>query len=486
MTQQQRHLTRARASLQQAVSWYASNSRHWNYPPNSELQAAVLQDLRSLKAALDKLEQKVIKIAAFGLVSRGKSAVLNALVGEKILDTGPLHGVTRWPKSVFWQPPGGKIQIEFIDTPGLDEIAGEARATMALDVARQSDLLLFVVAGDITRTEYQALCQLRQCQKPLLLVFNKIDLYPERERQEIYQQLQILRQSSQTEPGKEKDEADETGNEGTESGDSTLKEISATTGGLPLLSLEEIVMVAADPQPVPVRIEYPDGSSAEQWETPSPQIEELRQKLLTILNQQGRSLLALNALCQAKKAEESIARKTLALRQAEAESLIWRYAKYKAIAVAINPFAFFDLLGGLVTDLLLIRSLARLYGLPITSYEAGKLFSTILASSGGILLGEIGSSLLLGLGKSGAAVASIADSPATLTQYGSAALMQGAIAAYGSYAVGKAAQQYLEGGCSWGNLGASSVIEEILKDMDCQGITTTGNHGGIAPTAPKC
>jgi small GTP-binding protein len=439
-SRQEIHLNRARASLQQALSWYASSRRHWNYPPNPELQAAVRQDLQSLKGALEKLEQKVIKIAAFGLVSRGKSAVLNAIIGEKLLDTGPLHGVTQWPKSVRWLPPSGKIQVEFIDTPGLDEISGEARAAIARDVARQADLLLFVVAGDITRTEYQALCQLRQSQKPLLLVFNKIDLYPQRERQEISEQLQKL---------------------GTESRNSTLKQV---------LSPEEIVMVAAEPQPIPVRLEYPDGSAAEQWETPAPQIEELREKILALLNRQGRSLLALNALCQAREAEENIARKTLEMRQAEAESLILNYAKYKAIAVAANPFALLDVLGGMVADLFLIRSLARLYGLPITSYEAGKLWRTILASSGGILLGEIGSSFLLGLGKSGAAVASAFDSPAALTQYASAALMQGGIAAYGSYAVGKAAQQYLEGGCSWGSLGPSSLIQEILGEMDSQGI----------------
>ena len=95
-------------------------------------------------------------------------------------------------------------------------------------------------------------------------------------------------------------------------------------------------MVAADPQAVPVRIEYPDGSTAEQWESCSPQIEELREKILALLNQQGRSLLALNALCQGKTAQENIARKTLEMRQAEAENLIWHYAKYKAIAIAVK------------------------------------------------------------------------------------------------------------------------------------------------------
>jgi small GTP-binding protein len=437
---QETHLNQARTSLHQALSWYSSFRRHWNYPPNLELQGAVRQDLQSLKYALDKLEHKVIRIAAFGLVSRGKSAVVNALLGQNILQTGPLHGVTQWPKSVRWLSPSGKLQVELIDTPGLDEIEGEARAEMAREVARQADLILFVVAGDITRTEYQALGELRKSQKPLILVFNKIDLYPEKERQEIYQQLQQL---------------------GTGINNSNAQAI---------LSPDEIVMVAAEPQPLPVRVKLADGTVREEWETLSPQIEELQDKILQILNREGRSLLAINALFQAKEAEENIAKKTIQIRQKEAEEIIWKYAKYKALAVAINPIAIFDIVAGTLTDLALIRSLARLYGLPITSYEAGKLWKQILVSSGGLLLGEIGSSLILGLGKSAAAVTSYLENPGALTAYASAALIQGGIAGYGAYAVGKIAQEYLQKGCTWGPMGPSTVIQEILSKIESKTI----------------
>ena len=430
---QETHFNQARASLLQAISWYTSLRRHWNHPPNVELQAAVRRDLQSLKSALEKLDQKVIKIAAFGLVSRGKSAVVNALLGQKVLQTGPIHGVTQWPKSIRWTPPSGKVQVELIDTPGLDEIEGQARAQMAREVAYQADLILFVVAGDITRTEYQALCELRQSRKPLILVFNKIDLYPEQDRETIYRQLQQL---------------------GT--GSTDLQQV---------LSTDEIVMVAAEPQPVQVRVEWPDGRVTEEWEPPSPHIEELRQKILKVLNREGRSLLAINALFQARNAEVSIAQKTLEIRQEEAEELIWKYSKYKALAVAINPIAVLDILGGMITDLTLIRALARLYGLPITSYEAAKLWRKILISSGGLLLGEMGSSLMLGFGKSAAAAVSV-DSPSAITAYAGTAVAQGAIAGYGAYAVGQVAKEYLKGGCTWGPLGPSTVIQDILKGVE--------------------
>jgi small GTP-binding protein len=429
---QETHLNRARASLRQALSWYGYLRKSGHLSSNPKLAGLVKPELDTLNATLSKLDSNLIKIAVFGLVSRGKSAVLNALLGEKILQTGPLNGVTQWPRSVRWQPPGGKIVVELIDTPGLDEIAGESRAQMAKEVARQADLTLFVVSGDITRTEYQALLDLRQSQKPLILVFNKIDLYPDTDRSAIYQNLQQLG--------------------------------AGHPQAQPLLP-DEIVMVAAEPAPMEVRVEWPDGRVNYEWETPLPHIEELQQTILNILNREGRSLLALNALVQAREAEAAIAQKTIDLREQEAEEIIWQFTKYKALAVALNPIAFLDILGGTFADLALIRALARLYGLPMTSYEAGKILKTILTSSGGLLLGELGSSFVLGLGKSTAAIAS-GDNPVNITSFAGSAIAQAGIAGYGAYSVGKAAQVYLEKGCTWGQLGASTVIQEILSQVD--------------------
>lgn len=435
---QETHFNRTRASLRQALSWYSNLRRHRDHLPDVELQAAVRPEIELLKSSLDKLDQGVIHIATFGLVSRGKSAVLNALLGQKVLQTGPLHGVTQWPRSVRWTPStDGKVQVELIDTPGLDEIQGESRAQMAREVASQADLILFVVAGDITRTEYQALCELRLAQKPIILVFNKIDLYPDQDREAIYRQLQQLG------TGTPKD-----------------RRLQKT------LTEDEIVMVAAEPAPLEVRVEWPDGRVTYEWETPPPQIDELQQKIFKILNREGRSLLALNALFQARTAEGNIAKKTIELRKAEAEALIWQYTKYKALAVALNPIAVVDVLGGAIADLALIRALSRLYGLPMTSYEAGMLWKKIVASSGGLLLGELGSSMLFGVGKSASAVASTVDTANGLTAFAGAAIAQAGIAGYGAYAVGQAAQVYLEQGCSWGPLGASTVIQEILNQVE--------------------
>ncbi|MCC3575443.1 MAG: DUF697 domain-containing protein [Microcoleus sp. PH2017_40_RAT_O_B] len=475
---QENRLSLARASLRQALARYSYLRQGKKNSNNTELEAALQTQLDILTSTSEKLDNKVIRIATFGLVSRGKSAVLNALLGQKILQTGPLNGVTQWPRSVRWnvpltflegveppQPPLGKggqggVQVELIDTPGLDEVGGEVRGEMAKQVTRQADLILFVVAGDITRTEYQALCELQTAQKPLILVFNKIDLYPELDRTAIYQSLQALGNSEQLAAEAVTDKED------LEDLDDRQNNIPApkSTAKSPakIAKSLEIVMVAAEPAPVQVRVEWSDGSVTHEWESPPPQIDELKHTILTILNREGRSLLALNALVEARDAEANLAHQVLKLRQTEADDLIWQFAKYKALAVGLNPVAFLDVMGATVADLALIRSLSRLYCLPMTGYEAGKLWQTIFSSAGGVLLGELGSSFLLGFGKSAAAVAPQIG----FSTFAGVAVTQASLAAYGTYAVGRAAQVYLERGCTWGPLGQDTVIQEILATIE--------------------
>lgn len=420
-------------------------------PGAATQQAAVKAGVASLSSLEARLANPLLRIAVFGLVSRGKSAVINALMGEAVLPTGPLHGVTRWPRSVYWRPPieavhdGEELpQIELIDTPGLDEVEGEARGAMAQEVAHQADLILFVVAGDITRTEYEALVDLQTARKPLVLVFNKIDLYPDIDRQAITDALTTLWHQG--------------------------------NGRDPALSVDEIVRVAAAPIPLQVRVEWPDGRVTHEWETPPPEIAGLKTALITIARQDGTALIALNALREADHLETELARRSMALHQADADALILKFAKYKAIAVAFNPIAVLDLAGGFVTDLVMIRSLAKLYGLPITQYEARKLWRAIIRSTGTLLASELGSGLLMGFGKSAAAAWSLLDSAAGGSALVSAMVMQAGAAGYGTYAVGKAAQVYLERGCTWGPEGVKSMMQDILSQIDTDSTVSRLRH----------
>lgn len=448
-----------RDSLRQTIDRYIPQLE-LTRSDNDELkrQAVVKSGIDQLTVLLNKLDSTLLRVAVFGLVSRGKSAVLNALVGEKILETGPLNGVTQWPRSLYWMPsvPVGEpaLKIELIDTPGLDEIEGAERGQVAQDVAQQADLILFVVAGDITRTEYTALQTLHQTRKPLLLVFNKIDLYPETDGQAVYDnlkrlQVQLLSQNSE-------------GEEGENPEDGKSKKATVPPSDLPIV--DDIILVAAEPSPLQVRIEWPDGRVTEEWETPPPDIEPLKTALIELFNTEGPALVALNTLHQANQVDINLAKATTALNQSAADDIILQFAKYKSVAVALNPVAVLDLLGGVTSDLVMIRNLAKLYGFPMTNFEASKLWQAIVRSSGTLLLSELGSGLLLGIGKSGAALWSLVDGSSGLTAYAGAMGAQAAAAGYGTYAVGKAARVYLEQGCSWGPQGIKTLMRTIVAE----------------------
>ncbi len=443
------HLQRARDSLAQTLANYQQcRDAAADRLGGAALTQLLDQELAPLVTTLDKLDRRVVRIAVFGLVSRGKSAVLNALVGEALLETGPLHGVTRQVKVVEWSPEASQdaasgeadseaagAVIELFDTPGLDEVDGATRAAMAAAVAGQSDLILFVVAGTITQVEYAALTDLRSAQKPLMLVFNKIDQFPEQTREQVYQELLALNQQS--------------------IGDSQLTQ---------LLTADDVVLVAADPVAQQVRIERPDGTVAYQWEKPAAQIAPLQQRIAALLQREGRSLLALNALRQSQQAEARMAAAIIDSRAGEAERLIRRFVQAKAIGIGLNPWGFLDCIAGAIADLTLIRELSQLYGLPMTRYEAGNLLKTLLLSSGSLLATEL-------LGWALLADGNIAG------WLGGGAIQAGA-ASYGAYQVGQAAQLYLAEGCSWGAGGASSVIEAIVATQNShQGPFEDGDLG---------
>ncbi len=438
----------ARTSLRQAIDRYIPQLKMTQLT-EQELgrQAAVKSGIDQLSALMSKLDSSLLKVAVFGLVSRGKSAVINALIGEKILETGPLNGVTQWPRSIYWVPEEDEssksqsqskkepLKLELIDTPGLDEIAGQSRSEMAKDVAQQADLILFVVSGDVTKTEYLALQELYATRKPLLLVFNKVDLYPDTDRTTVADNLQALWQKAE--------------------------EKADLPQGARLV--DDIVMVSAAPAPIQVRVEWPDGRITEEWENPPAQIEPLKQRLLEIVVEEGPTLIALNALRQAGIVEDNLSKATAELNQTRADELIWKYAKYKAIAVAFNPIALLDLLGGISSDMVMIRALSQLYGFPMTRFEATRLWQSIIGSSGTLLLSEFGTSLLLGFGKSGAAIWSAFESFSGLSAYAGAMSAQAGAAGYGTYAVGQAAKVYLQQGCTWGPQGVNTVMQTILS-----------------------
>ncbi|HMF36679.1 MAG TPA: Era-like GTP-binding protein, partial [Isosphaeraceae bacterium] len=241
--------------------------------PEEEKVLAV--EIGQLRELTKKLDETTIEIAAFGMVSRGKSSVLNALLGRDIFEVGATHGTTitrsaqRWEQGARGSSGLDQARLVLVDTPGIDEVGGEVRETLAREVARTADLILFIVSGDMQRREVQALSKLRSHQKPIILVFNQIDRYPETDRQQIHAKLEDERVKG-------------------------------------LIHPEDIVLTAARPDPIRIKIQQPDGTSKIVWERPAPVIEPLKARILDVLEREGKALVALNTLLLAGDLHEEI------------------------------------------------------------------------------------------------------------------------------------------------------------------------------------
>jgi GTP-binding protein Era len=161
------HLNLARESLKDLIE----DSR---LP--SGIRESLAHDYEAVQAMLEKLQHGHLHIAVFGRVSTGKSSLLNALIGEQKFAVSPLHGETRKTTMEQWSEVEA-AGVYLIDTPGLDEAGGEDREAMAKEVAHRSDLVIFVVDGDITDSELQSLRTLLEQGWPVVVAINKSDLY---------------------------------------------------------------------------------------------------------------------------------------------------------------------------------------------------------------------------------------------------------------------------------------------------------------------
>ena len=402
-------------------------------------------EIEQLETMLGNLQRRVVQIAVFGMVGRGKSSLLNALLGETVFQTGPLHGVTRASSRSSWSiseetignsenclrvtlPGVGESQVELIDTPGLDEVDGETRAALAALIATQADLILFVIAGDITKVEHEALSQLRQAGKPMLLVFNKIDQYPQADRMAIYHKIR----------------------------DERVKE---------LLSPDEIVMAAASPL-MRTAIRRSDGSKGVQLSPSAPQVEELKLKILEVLHREGKALVALNTMLYADSVNEQLVQRKLLIRDNSANQLIWRAVMTKAVAIALNPLTVVDMLSGAVIDVALILALSKVYGIQMTQAGAVKLLQKIAISMGSISISELLANLGLSSLKGLLGLSAPATGGASLGPYLSVALTQAGVAGVSSYGIGQVTKAYLVNGASWGPDGPKAVISHILSSLD--------------------
>ncbi|WP_448096707.1 DUF697 domain-containing protein [Luteibacter yeojuensis] len=381
------------------------------------VREAMASDFQRIERMLDRLENEELHVAVFGRVSAGKSALGNALLGREAFEVGVLHGTTTEADAARLDE-AASAGLVLIDTPGINELGGEAREKLAFEVAEVSDLIVFVADGDLTREERDALRTLASTRRPLLVALNKADRYSDDEREGL---LDRLREHA--------------------------------TG---LVRREDVIAVTARPAPRDVVEVDATGKESRSSEPRAADVAALKARLLAIAEREGKTLSAINAGLFAGRLTDQVSERIAATRRDVASGVIRQYCIAKAVAVALNPVPVADLLlaGGL--DAAMVVQLGRVYGLPLTRSESGRLVAVIttqLAALMGAVWGaQLVSSALKGLSGGLSVVVTAAA--------------QGALGWYATVLIGRAAEHYLITGKSWGEHGAKRAVADIVASLD--------------------
>ena len=387
--------------------------------PEGEKQE-LLKDLHQLQEMYEKVTRGRVEIVIFGEISTGKSALINALIGREVAEVDVQGGWTKQVRSETWDTCEYRVagledsEVILIDTPGINEVGGKDRAELAETTARRADLILFVTDSDLNETEFAALIELAAVQKPILVVFNKKDLYQPEDFEKLCETIR-----------------------------SRIRE---------LVPNEHLVATSADPREIEYVIEDEQGREKTEWRKPEPHVAELKEAILEIFEREGLDLIALNAAMYAADKSDRIATMRIQMRNRRADQVIWGMASTKAVVVALAP-PVTDILGGIGLDALMIVTLSRVYGLDFSLAQARGLAVAIGKAAGLFALGELtsyGLSLVKGL--------------TLMTATALTMVPQGAAAGFSSYIIGQAAKHYFEHGSSWGNDSPKTVVRQILAN----------------------
>ncbi len=167
-----------------------------------EAYPATQEDVDALETAADQLTSLFLLVVV-GEFNSGKSAFLNALIGERVMPEGvtPTTAVINLLQYGEAQSermlPDGIIARTFpapfledttlVDTPGTNAIVREHEALTQRFVPK-ADLVLFITSADrpFTESERQFMATIREWGKKITVIINKIDLIrtPE-ERQQV-------------------------------------------------------------------------------------------------------------------------------------------------------------------------------------------------------------------------------------------------------------------------------------------------------------
>jgi small GTP-binding protein len=365
---------------------------------------ALLQRSREIAADLSRGE---LRVAVFGTGSSGKTSLINALFGRVVGQVGAPMGTTETGAIYRLTLRGLERAILLTDTPGILEAGemGHRREQAARQLAVEADLLLFVVDDDLRRSELIPLQALAEIGKRSLLIFNKIDLYSETDRETI------------------------------------LARLRERVRGI--IQPSDVVAIAAHPAPVTL-------DTGELYE-PAPQITALIRHLALILREEGEDLIADNILLQSQRLSNEARQLIDQQRLRQSEKIVERFQWISAGVLAVTPLPVVDLLGAAAVNAQMVVEIGQVYGCEL-NLDRGRELALSLAKTL-TSLGIIKGSMQL-------VTTSLQLNMATLAV---GKVVQGISAAYLTRIAGRSFIEYFRHDQDWGDGGMTEVVQQQFQ-----------------------
>lgn len=380
--------------------------------------ADIQAELRPLQQRIQsKQETSKLEIVAFGTISSGKSALLNALAGRDVFRSEIQGGTTATRGEIPWP---GSDQVVLVDTPGLGEVEGSERAALAAEAARDADLVLLVIDGPLRQSEFELLEVLLAMEKRVLVCLNKEDLLRPEDRDELLQQIAGQVRGS--------------------------------------IAREDLLAVQANPSRRVRMVVSPDGSTCEQEVEVQADIGPLAQRMLEVVRRDGRDLLLANLLMQSRGLVDTAREKVQAALDRRAWEVVERYMWGAGGVAALSPFPLVDLASGVAISTKMVIDLARVYRHEMDLETASR------------LLAQLGKSLIANVGATAAApavAAAVASLLKTVPGAGTVAggTLQGLVQAVVTRWIGAVFIEYFRSETSVSERGLAEIASRQWKSM---------------------
>ena len=149
------------------------------------------REIISFNQQLVRLKEKKIRICAYGKSGVGKSSILNSLFKKDIFKTDIINGTTKKIQAEDWNLKDQTNSIvELLDSPGFD-FCNIKFLDKIYSCINHSDLILFIVSGDLNRNELSEISSLIKDGKKIIVILNKIDLFNKNELKEIIESIKF-------------------------------------------------------------------------------------------------------------------------------------------------------------------------------------------------------------------------------------------------------------------------------------------------------